>query len=236
MMQQGQLCSNNAIATTILLILHSWVTVVVGLLAFGAAGLAASSFLPDRRLSIMAAPLLGIALWSLAALALYVGCPPGFALAFDHASLLALAGLVILGLLLVPVDRTSLDAARRFLIIVVIFSAFVGPVVMIATLVRGEPALLYIDGADHPAYSTMADWYRSHPPQMVIDGSVGPAFNDSTNPYISGNHLQFETDPRGGAFSYMALVSMLSGQAAALFSFDTAVAISLVAALSLIHI
>jgi hypothetical protein len=222
--------SDNAIAMTIVSILHSLITVVVGLLAFGAAGLAASSFLPDRRFSIMAAPFFGIALWSLAALALYVGCPPGFTLAFDHAGLLALAGLAILGLLLVPADRASLDAARRFLIVVAIFGAFVGPVVMIASLVRGEPALLYIDGADHPAYSTMADWFRSHPPQMVIDGAVGPAFNDPTNPYISGNHLQFETDPRGGAFAYMALVSMLSAQAAALFSFDTAVAISLIAA------
>jgi hypothetical protein len=221
--------ASTATATTGMSILHVWMSVFVGLVAFGAAGLAASSFLPDRRLSIMAAPLLGVALWSLTTLALYVGCPPGLALGFDHAGLLALAGLVILGFLLVPFDRASLDATWRFLVVVAIFSAFVGPVVMIASLVRGEPALLYLDGADHAAYACMADWYRSHPPQMVIEGVVGPAVNDPTNPYVSGADLQFETDPRGGAFSYMALVSMLSGQSG-LFSFDTAVAILLIAA------
>src|SRR5262245_1519595 len=197
--------SSNAIATTIVSILHIWVTVVVGLLAFGAAGLAASSFLADRRLSIMTAPMFGIALWPLATLALYVGCPPEFALAFDHAGRLALVGLVILGLLLAPVDRVFLDAARRLLVVVAIFSAVVGPVVMIASLVRGEPALLYLDGADHVVYSIMADWFRSNPPQMSINGVVGPAFNDPTNPYISWSYLEFEVEPRGGAFSYMAL-------------------------------
>jgi hypothetical protein len=221
--------ASTATATTGMSILHVWMSVFVGLVAFGAAGLAASSFLPDRRLSIMAAPLLGVALWSLTTLALYVGCPPGLALGFDHAGLLALAGLVILGFLLVPFDRASLDATWRFLVVVAIFSAFVGPVVMIASLVRGEPALLYLEGADHASYAAVADWYRSHPPQMVIEGVLGPAVNDPTNPYVDWVHLELETDPRGGAFSYLALVSMLSGQSG-LFSFDTAVAIVLIAA------
>jgi hypothetical protein len=220
---------SSAMATTVGSILHVWMTVVVGLATFGVAGLAATGFLSDRRVSMAAAPLAGIALWPLATLVLYVGCPPGFALGFDSAGRFALAGLAVLAFLLVPLNRASFDVAWRFLAIVVIASVIIAPVVMIASVDRGEPALLYLDGADHTAYSTMADWYRSHPPQMVIEGIVGPAVNDPKQPYTSGVQLLFEADVRGGAFAYLALVSMLLGQPA-MFSFDAAITIALIAA------
>jgi hypothetical protein len=220
-----------AVATKIVPILHVWMTVLLGLITFGIAGLAATAFLADRRVSMMAAPLAGIALWPLATLALYVGCPPELALNFDSAARFSLAALGILSFLLVPLNRSSFDAAWRSLAIVAIASVIIAPIVMMATLDRGEPALLYLDGADHIGYAMMADWYRSHPPQTVVEGVVGPAVNDPTQPYVSGIQLNFETDVRGGAFAYLALVSMLSGLSqSAVFSYDTAFAIVLIAA------
>ncbi len=218
-----------AMTTSFVPILHVWLTAFIGLVTFAVAGMAATSFLSDRRVSVMAAPLAGIALWPLSTLALYVGSPPGFGVDFDSAARFALAALVILAFLLVPLNRAFFAAAWRFLAIVAIVSAIIAPIVMIASVERGEPALLYFDGADHGAYSKMADWYRLHSPQMVIKGAVGPAVNDPTQPYLSAAQLLFEADVRGGAFAYVALVSILTGQPG-LFSFDAAVTVVFIAA------
>ena len=221
----------DAIAVKISPILHAWITVFTGLIAFGAAGLAATTFLPDRRVSMMAAPLAGIALWPLATLALYVSCSSTFALGFDSAARIALAVLFILGLLLLPRDRDSFGAAWRFLAIVAVASLIIAPIVMAASVDRGEPASLYLEGADQSAYAALADWYRSHPPQTMPVGSaiVGPATADPTQPYLSFVALVFEVGTRGGAYAYQALVSMLSGQPA-MFSYDAAITIALIAA------
>jgi hypothetical protein len=220
----------DVIAARIFPILHVWVTVFTGLIAFGVAGLAATTFLPDRRVSMMAAPLVGIALWPLATLAIWVSSYPTFPLSFDSAARIALAVLLILSLLLLPRDRGLFGVAWRFLAIVAVASLTVAPVVMAASLIRGEPAFLYLDGADHTGYAVAADWYRSHAPQTVmVDGTVGPAIADPTQPYPSGVQLMFEVGTRGGAYAYQALVSMLSGQPA-MFMFDAAIAIALIAA------
>src|SRR5262245_909373 len=220
----------DAIEVKIFPILHAWITVFTGLIAFGAAGLAATTFLPDRRVSMMAAPLAGIALWPLATLALYVLCNSTFALGFGSAARIALTVLLISGLLLLPRDRDSFGVAWRFLAVVAVAS-LVAPIVMAASVYRGEPALLYLDGADHTVYATLADWYRSHPPQSMPVGSgiVGPAIADPTQPYSSWVALVFEVGTRGGAYAYQALVSMLSGQPG-MFSYDAATTIALIAA------
>ena len=164
----------DAVATKIVPILHVWMTAFVGLIAFGAAGLAAITFLPDKRVSMMAAPLAGIALWPLATLALYVSCNPTFALGFDLAARIALAALLILSLWLLPRDRSSFGAVWRFLAIAAVASLIIAPIVMAASVDRGEPALLYLEGADHTVYAALADWYRSHPPQtMPVGGLLG---------------------------------------------------------------
>lgn len=220
----------DAIAAKISPVQHTWITVFTGLIAFGAAGLAATTFLPDRRVSMMAAPLAGIALWPLATLALYVSSYPTFPLSFDQAARIALAALLVLGLLLLPRDRGLFEAAWRFLAIVAVASFVIAPIVMAASVYRGEPALLYLDGADHTGYAVAADWYRSHSPQTVMpDGTVGPAIADPTQPYPSGVQLMFEVGTRGGAYAYQALVSMLSGQPA-MFAYDAAITVALIAA------
>src|SRR5262245_4153610 len=220
----------DAIEVKIFPILHAWITVFTGLIAFGAAGLAATTFLPDRRVSMMAAPLAGIALCPFASLALYVSCNSTFALGFDSAARIALTVLLISGLLLLPRDRDSFGVAWRFLAVVAVAS-LVAPIVMAASVYRGEPALLYLDGADHTVYATLADWYRSHPPQSmpVGSGTVWPAIADPTQPYSSWVALVFEVGTRGGAYAYQALVSMLSGQPG-MFSYDAATTIALIAA------
>jgi hypothetical protein len=210
-------------------ILHVWMTVFAGVMAFGAAGLAATTFLPHKHLSLMAAPLAGIALWPLATLALYVGMPPALALSFDSAAYLAMSVLVLLGFLLIWLSGITFGAAWRSLATVAAACAIVAPIMMMASIDRGEPALLYVDGTDHMGYSHVADWFRSHTPQPVIAGTVGPAVADPSQPYSAWPHLEVTTEPRGGAFAYLALVSIVSGQPAA-FSFDAATAIVLIAA------
>jgi hypothetical protein len=216
-------------AAKVVPILHVWMIAFVGLVAFGAAGSAAITFLSDRRVSMMAAPLAGIALWPLATLALYAGAPLEIKLSFDSAARFAWVALVLLSCLLIWLNGVSFAAAWRSLATIAAVSLIIAPIVMVAWVDRGEPALLLVAGADHPSYAAMADWYRSHSPQMVIDGIVGPAVPDPKQPYINFAELVLTADVRGGAFAYLALVSMLSGQPA-LFCFDAAVAIALIAA------
>jgi hypothetical protein len=64
---------------------------------------------------------------------------------------------------------------------------------------------------------------------MLIKGELGPAIADPTRPYVSLVELIFTSDPRGGAYAYLALVSIISRQPA-MYSFDVAVAIELIAA------
>jgi hypothetical protein len=102
---------------------------------------------------------------------------------------------------------------------------------MIASVDRGEPALLFTHGGDQMGYSHVSDWLRAHPPQSLAPGGgpIGPAVEDPSQPYSAWPHLMLTTETRAGAFAYLALVSWLSGQSAT-FSFNAAAAIALIAA------
>jgi len=221
-----------AVTATTVPILQAWATVFTGVIAFGAAGLGVTTFLPEKPVALMAAPLAGVALWPLATLALYVAFPDGFALTFDKAALFSLAALVLLGLLLTWRSGLSLATTWHSVTIIALFCMILAPVVMTASIIRGEPALLYFDGSDHPFYAYMADWFRSHPPQMYMPGPatvVGPAVADPSQPYSAYPHLMLTAATRSGSFAYLALVSILSGQSGS-FAYDAAAAIALIAA------
>jgi hypothetical protein len=209
--------------------IHAWITALLGLIAFGVAGLSATSFLPEKQLSILAAPLAGICLWTLTALAIYVGTP-GLGVSFDIAAQTAFVALLLLSVLLAWINGISARSAWLSLAVAAIACLVIAPIMMAASIDRGEHAVLYVDGADHVAYAHLADWMRSHAPQSGSTGSVGPAVADPAQPYSAWPYLLLTTEPRAGSFAYLALVSILLGQSAASFSYDAAAAIALAAA------
>src|SRR5438105_4415535 len=93
----------HVLASDIMPIIHVWMTAFVGLITFGVAGLAATTFLPQKQLSMMAAPFAGISLWTLATLAIYVGSP-GLTVSFDVAARVAWATLLLLSILLALIN------------------------------------------------------------------------------------------------------------------------------------
>jgi hypothetical protein len=219
----------DVVASTILPIGHAWMTAFVGIIAFGVAGLSATTFLPNRQTSTMAAPLAGIPLWALATLAFYVATPPHFDLRFDSAAVIALAALALLSFWLAWLKGIVLGVVWRPLAVAAIFCLVVAPVTMMASIDRGGPA--FLNGTDI-VYPHLADWIRSHSPQMLKDGGgvVGPAVADPMQPYSAWPHLMLTVSTRWGAPAYLALVAFLSGQSGASFDGDAAAAIALVAA------
>jgi hypothetical protein len=209
--------------------IHVWITAFVGLVVFGAAGLSATNFLPAKKLSILAAPLAGICLWTLTTLAIYVGTP-GLGAGFDVAAQAALVVLLLLSLLFAWINGINLRSVCLGLAVAAIACLVIAPIMMAASIDRGEHAVLYVDGADHFGYSHLADWMRSHAPQTGSFGKIGPAVADRTQPYSAWPYLELTTEPRAGASAYLALVAILLGQSATSFSYDAAAAIALAAA------
>jgi len=77
-------------------ILLPWAVTFAGVALFGAVGAGVASFLPRPHAVWLSAPLIGIALWPLATLALYVALPPASQLSFDIAAKAAFGVLIIL--------------------------------------------------------------------------------------------------------------------------------------------
>jgi hypothetical protein len=209
--------------------IHVWISAFIGLVVFGAAGLSATNFLPEKKLSILAAPLAGICLWTLTTLAIYAGTP-GVGVSFDVAAQIAFVVLLLLSLLFAWINGINLRSVCLSLAVAAVACLVIAPIMMAASIDRGEHAVLYVDGADHFGYSHLADWMRSHAPQTGSFGKIGPAVADRTQPYSAWPYLELTTEPRAGASAYLVLVAILLGQSATSFSYDAAAAIALAAA------
>jgi hypothetical protein len=193
-----------------------------------AGGVAIIPFRKDVRYALLLAPLFGLLLTTLGALAGYVL----FRMPMRTAGISSLlfcccATLVGIVLLKPQVDwkKTAVSAVAVTCITTVqttLFSAI--------SIEAGACAIAYMDGTDHLGYAQAADWLRSQRLPSLTDYLAevdqGP---DGRGAYESWPLVLRMLDPRFGSFTFLSLISIFSHRSG-MFAYDLACAIGLSAA------
>lgn len=190
------------------------------LLVLGFCGwFAVAPFRRDLRFVMLAAPLAGILVLTMGALAGYVF----LRLPMRQAGILSLSATMGLSLLAVEWRRPSI-AMRDVLFLLPLSLILILSVVrlmMAASLDFGGAGLLFFDGTDHLGYAHLADWLNNH---SILASPVA----DPSRPYESWPTLLFQADPRFGSHTFLALIAQASGHSA-MFSYDLCTTVILVA-------
>jgi hypothetical protein len=192
-----------------------WIFVAASLVALSMTGGFLIATLPGRYV-ILTAPLAGIATFACFAAVLY----GALHLTFSSAALLILTGCGLLTLV-VARHRFGLPDLFRLGLCVMVFSALATGAITIASVRSGAPSIFIGDGTDAMNYADVADWVRAH---KITDLQSEP----TDRSYEQLPRVELQSDPRTGAFYFLALVGWLN-RSPSLFAVDPANAIAWVA-------
>ena len=201
-----------------LVFLDNWALVLAMLIGLGIAG--GFTVMPFRRqlpFAILVAPLAGLMVVTLGALAMYV------ALKLPMRT----AGIVAWGTCAVVTGMTWLAEGKPlalrfpyFLGVLATVTAAVATAITTTTSIQlGDWGFLYFDGTDQLGYAHMADWFNTH---LITELPVA----DPAYPYQSYINWLTVYEPRFGSYGALALVSQVTRHSG-MFTFDVACALVL---------
>jgi hypothetical protein len=199
------------------------------LLFFGVAGLGPLLLFKNLiRFRVLASPLAGVLLVTTATLAIYFI----FHLGYRTATLCA-AGLCLIASVVLCVaygkNLSAKDVAISVAVLGIVIVCFAG-LSNTAAIKNGVPSIMYFDGTDHLGYANVADWMRDHIgwPGIGVPGVDGPRA-DPAHPYESMPNIMLNSEPRNGAFGFLALIGLIR-QLPSAFAYDPASGVFLAAA------
>jgi hypothetical protein len=173
------------------------------------------------RFPVAVAVLAGMALLSTTSLIIQVGSTWSFSSALYMAAPLLVAGSAIS---VVTFGYKEVVRDGPVVLVIALVAALAVTVLLTRAEIRnGEPSLVYIGGTDHLGYAHVADWLR------VYGANTGLDIPPEVGAYASWPDLALKSDPRFGTFSFVALLSVITGRSGA-FTYDLASAIALAAA------
>jgi hypothetical protein len=194
--------------------------------ALGVLGLGITAYFRDRiAYPLLAAPMGGLLLWTTTTVAFYAvfHLPVRTALAGGAVFCLALSAATVAATSFVP-SRRELTG---FALAAALASAALTWLTCAATIVNGGASVLYAEGTDHLGYANVADWIRDQSPSTRTFMGAEPRA-DPTVPYQSMPNYMLLSEPRFGAFAFLAIISAVRGMPAT-FAYDPACGILLVA-------
>ena len=196
--------------------------VIAALTILGACGWSVvAPFRRDLPHAVLVAPLAGILMLTLSALAGYVFLK----LPMRQAGIAGMCATA--GLSLFAVEWTRPWGTIRHTLLLLLLGLTVSTIAVRLTtatsLQFGETAMLYLDGTDHLGYAHLADWLNDH------TVTARPVM-DPGRPYESWPALILEVDPRFGSFAFLALLAQASGHSA-MFTYDLGTAVVMAATL-----
>lgn len=181
-------------------------------------GFALVPFRNHIKYPILAAPMVGMLLWSLGILILYTT-----KLSFYHATLII--GLIGTSITLTCLFNLRLKFNRGELIfllsLVLITSTIVTLLINFASISLGSDTLLIREGSDQPCYAAIADWLNTH----LVDQ---PPVDDPVRPYQNFSRHMFAGDGRVATFLILSLISKLISKSG-FFAFDIGCSVILLA-------
>jgi hypothetical protein len=210
-------CVERALAMA--MFLENWLSVLGVLTVLGLAGAFAPLFFQGAfTFPALLAPMFGMLFVTLGSLAFYALL--GVTLQSACAGSWLLCFLFSCAAFWKQRQRLSLRfALTQFVLLLVVSSTLTS--CLTSTSIRfGEPSLLYYDGSDHLGYASVADWLIHHKLIFI------PTNPTPEKPYESYPNLMLFTDPRAGAFCFLALMSMVKNLSGA-FTYDFACAVGL---------
>jgi hypothetical protein len=210
-------CAERALAMA--MFLENWLSVLGVLGGLGLAGAFALFFFEGAfTFPALLAPMFGMLFVTLGSLAFYVSL--GVALQSACAGSWLLCSLFSCAAFWKQRHRLSPRFALTQLVLILAVSAALTACLTSTSIRFGEPSLLYYDGSDQLGYATVADWLVHHKLIFI------PTNPTPEKPYESYPNLMLFTDPRGGAFCFLALMSLVKNLSGA-FTYDFACAVGL---------
>jgi hypothetical protein len=205
------------------------------LLFFGIVGLGPMLlFKNSLRFHVLASPLAGLLLVSTSTLPIYFV----FFVPYSTAALCA-AGIALLASIIFCAaywkDLRAADIAiaiELFAVAAICFAWFSNA----ASIRSGSPSIVYFDGTDHLGYANVAEWMKDH---IAVPGHNAPgpenvprsdARADPAHPFESMPNIMLNSEPRNGAFGFLALISLIR-QLPSTFAYDPASGVFLSAAI-----
>jgi hypothetical protein len=202
-----------------LMFLGNWLSVLGALTGLGLAGAFATLFFPGAfTFPALLAPMFGMLFVTLGSLAFYVTL--GVTMQSACAGSWLLCSLFSCLALWNRRKQLHFRFARTQFVLALAVSAILTACLTSTSIRFGEPSLLYYDGSDQLGYATVADWLVHH---KLIFIPTNPTPERTYESYPS---LMLFTDPRGGAFCFLALVSIVKNLSGA-FTYDFACAVGL---------
>lgn len=200
--------------------LNEWLFVVVVNLLFAATG--GFAIVPFRRafpFAILLAPIFGLLIVTLGALAFYVFFKFTFTLSFYISTI----GCSVTTLLVVWWNGLKADIRTLGVSLVLLLAlAAVTTLTLTATTLKfGSPSILYTDGTDHVAYTHTARWMLENRITEIVR-------IDQSDPFQTWIYPAFVADTRSIAFSFTGVISILSG-ITPFFAFDLTCAVIMTA-------
>lgn len=200
------------------------------LLLFGFCGISLVVLLkPAIPFPLLAAPLAGLLLVNTTTLPIYLV----FHVAFHIALMVAIGLTLLASAILFLANSFHVRAVKAAVALALLVLTSIGFTWLseAATIQLGSPALTYFDGTDHGGYANVAQWMSTQISWPAVDvPNLGGPRADPQVPYESLPNILLSGDPRQGAFSYLAIISVLEGLPSA-FAYDSACSIFLVAAI-----
>lgn len=204
----------------VVIFLSEWLFIVAVTMLFAViGGFAIIPFRRAFRYAILLAPMFGLLVGTLGALAFYVFFKAPFQLAF----LISAAGCIMMTIF--STWHAGLKVAPRNLGIpfglLLVFAAVTTLTLTATTLQFGSPSILYTDGTDHVAYTHTARW--------MLENRITQFIRiDQDDPFQTWIYPAFVADTRSIAFSFTGIISMLTG-ITPFFAFDLTCAVVMTA-------
>jgi hypothetical protein len=202
-----------------IMFLGNWLSVLGVLAGFGLAGAFAPLFFQGAfTFPALLAPMFGMLFVTLGSLAFYAAL--GVTMRSACAGSWLLCFLFSCAAFWNQRQRWRLGFAGTQFALILVVSATLTACLTSTSIRFGEPSLLYYDGTDHLGYATVADWLVHH---KLVSLPMDPT---PEKPSESWPNLMFFTDPRGGAFCFLAIMSIFQNLTGA-FTYDFACAVGL---------